>query len=211
MNFIFSNRLIKISLIVLFMCGVLPNVFAQNIILKDSNNFIDLIEPNVTIYKTGETSPIFGRNLEFSCGKCSFAEFNDTTSKIGGGGKICGYGGGVPIKIVNNNDQLCVRSKISNNKYDINFITWVAHGKCTDNDEGNSCSIAENQFSYVRSKELTSKQQDNEISSKTNKDLTDIISPKKETSWFNKNFNIIILIIPLLGIIFLIILLRKKR
>lgn len=210
MNFIFPNKLIKISLIVLFVCSVLPHVSAQNIILKDSNNFTDTIEPNVTIYKTGETSPIFGRNLEFSCGPCNFAKFNNTTSKIGGGGKICGYGGGVPIKIVNNNDQLCVRSKISNHKYDIDFITWIAHGKCTDNDEGTSCSIAENQFSYIRSKEFVSKQLDNEIDSKINESTQDTRPTIKET-WFNKNFNIIILIVPIFGVIFLIILLRKKQ
>ncbi len=174
MNFISLNKLIKISLIILVMCYAFLTVSAQNIILESSNNFVDTIEPDVTIYKTGENSPIFGGNLEFSCGECGFADFDDAISKIGGGGNsICSYSGGVPIKIVNNDDQLCARSTISDRKYDLDFLTWVAHGKCTDIDNGSSCSTAENQFSYVRSEKFILNQLDIEVGSKTDKNLQD--------------------------------------
>jgi|TARA_B100001964_G_C13902873_1_gene452432 hypothetical protein len=61
-------KLIKIILIIIIMCFTFLNVSAnqQNIILESSNDFIDVIEPDVTIYKDGIDSPIFGKNLEFS-------------------------------------------------------------------------------------------------------------------------------------------------
>tara|TARA_Y100000310_G_scaffold102154_1_gene100371 strand:- start:25121 stop:25729 length:609 start_codon:yes stop_codon:yes gene_type:complete len=192
--------ILKIVLILIIICYVSLNVSAQNIILESSNNFTDIIEPDVTIYKNGESSPVLGKNIEFSCGKCDSANFEETVSKIGGKGKLCGYKGGVPINIVLNDDQLCARSTISNQKYDLDLLTWVAHGRCTDDNNGSSCSIAKNQFSYTRSGEVILKQLDSEIDSKTN------LSIVKETSWLDKNFDIIILVVLILGVIFLIVL-----
>ncbi len=184
-------KLIKIILIIIIMCFTFLNVSAnqQNIILESSNDFIDVIEPDVTIYKDGIDSPIFGKNLEFSWGECGFADFEDAVSKIGGKSKLCGYKGGVPISIVQNDDQLCARSTISNHKFDLDLLTWVAHGKCADNNNGSSCYTAKNQFSYTRSGEVILKQLDSGIDSKTN------LSIVKETSWLDKNFDIIMLII----------------
>lgn len=59
------------------------------VILGPDNDFTEVIEPNVAISRSGFSGPLLGTNLEFSCGSCTIATFDDATSQIGSGMKVC--------------------------------------------------------------------------------------------------------------------------
>lgn len=171
-----NNPISKLILLICLMCMVIfsiTSVYAEDltIILNDGNSFTDTLDDGSSIFKKTANDPIEGNNIEFSCGECGVADFNDAVSQIGGKSNICGYTSQVPQKLISNDDKICARSLISGRMYDIDLLTWSAQGKCFDNDNGASCSEFSNQFAYARSEKFIPLEFEIKVGSKTERDI----------------------------------------
>ena len=122
---------------------------SKTIILDSSNSYTDIILGDSLINKS-QNGPIIGNNIEFSCGTCDVADFSDAVSQIGGGAVLCNYSKSTPLKIVENDDKLCMRDVLTDTKYDLDLLTWAAKGNCWDADNGTSCANSANQVAYIR-------------------------------------------------------------
>jgi hypothetical protein len=120
------------------------------VILNQANSYTDTLEAGATISQSGGSGPLVGTQVEFSCGKCKVATFNDAVPQLGGGYGICGYGSSLFTQILKNDDKLCARSKRSGRKHDIDLLSRVGSTGCEDGDEGASCAAAGNRTSYLR-------------------------------------------------------------
>jgi hypothetical protein len=76
---------------------------------------------------SGATDRISGYDVQFSCGSCDVATFDDAMGDIGPG--LCGYGSNVPKQIIYNNDLLCARDSLGN-KYTIDLISHCGGSGC---------------------------------------------------------------------------------
>jgi hypothetical protein len=118
--------------------------------LEDSNSYTDAFEQSASIYKEGDSSPLNGNKISFSCNPCSTASFSDAVDVIGSGVLFCGYDSGVPMQILLNDDKLCAQSEDTGLKYDFDLITWSAHGNCFDTDNNQTCNNVNNELYYER-------------------------------------------------------------
>jgi hypothetical protein len=118
--------------------------------LEESNSYTDNVEQAASIYKEGDSSPIKGNKISFSCNPCSTASFSDAVDVIGSGIFFCGYDSGVPMQILLNDDKLCAQSEDTGLKYDFDLITWAAHGNCFDTDNNQTCNNVNNELYYER-------------------------------------------------------------
>lgn len=119
------------------------------------SNCTDTLEPGVTAFRVdGDMVCDFvlqTTNLEFSCDTCANADFTDAVTRIGGQTSFCGYANGIPRQIISNDDQICARSTLNGNKWDIDFLSHDSFGAgCEDNDGGTSCAAAGGFTSYNR-------------------------------------------------------------
>jgi len=120
--------------------------------------FFDEIGPGVGIQVGGSNSwgggggPITGVGLQFSCGTCAEATFADSVSVIGREHEICGYGSGVPRRIVENDDPLCARVLSTGWKFELDLLSFRGSDwqECVDADGGASCTAAGGATSYRR-------------------------------------------------------------
>jgi hypothetical protein len=115
--------------------------------ISNDNACTDVLEAGVTASRLDENpSPcdygLYLTNGEFSCASCDTADFTDAVTRIGDGAAFCGTGGRVPRTIVNNDLQICARSLLTGNKWDIDYLTHDSNGTCIDNDGGVSCAFA---------------------------------------------------------------------
>ena len=118
------------------------------VILGPDNDFTEVIEPNVAISRSGFSGPLLGTNLEFSCGSCTIATFDDATSQIGSGMKVCNM---KPQELVTNGTLVCVRSTLTGNRSNFDLETWVSKKSgCMDADGGQSCLASQGLTSYLR-------------------------------------------------------------
>jgi hypothetical protein len=92
---------------------------------------------------------LVGTNLEFTCGPCSEATFEDAVTQIGGGVEICGFTQQVTQGIITNGDRLCARNTLSGALIEIELLSWATAGECFDADE-TSCDAANGFTSYTR-------------------------------------------------------------
>lgn len=122
----------------------------SDMIIISGSDDVDDVEPSASISKPSDSLPITGDNIEFSCGECDSADFQDAVVTIGGGGSFCGYSSQIPLLIVQNDDQLCARSTVTGIKYEFDLLSWAAHGNCWDDNGGDSCGDADNKVSYER-------------------------------------------------------------
>jgi hypothetical protein len=128
----------------------LPFGSAQAVLitLDASNNFTDVIEPGVTLFRSdaGGTAllgegPIRSTGLLIACGSASEANFSLGVTQLGRGVAVqCPDGFGYrPRNIVNENLLLTVRSDVSGLLYEIDLLNWTDRdercaGLCTDGD-----------------------------------------------------------------------------
>ena len=118
------------------------------VILGPDNNFTEVIEPDVAISRPGGSGPLLGTNLEFSCGSCTVATFDDATIQIGGGIRLCGVR---PQDLVANQSLICVRSTLTGNRSNVDLETWGSRSSgCVDADGGQSCVNSGGLTSYLR-------------------------------------------------------------
>lgn len=119
-----------------------------------ANSCEDTLEPDVVASRTlAEFSGLYcdGKlaisNGDFSCAPCASADFSDAVSQLGGNAAFCGVAPntmpGVPQTIVLDDLQICARSLLTGEKWDIDFLTHSSFGDgCIDNDAGASCANA---------------------------------------------------------------------
>jgi cysteine-rich repeat protein len=120
--------------------------------------FFDAIEPGVGIQVGGSASweggggPLTGVGLQFSCGTCAEATFADAVSVIGQQHEICGYDGGIPRQIAQNDDRLCARVLSTGRKFEFDLLSFRGSSweECADADGGASCAAAGGVTSYRR-------------------------------------------------------------
>ena len=91
------------------------------IILSPDNNFTKVVEKDVAISQSGGSGPLLGTNFEFSCGACKVATFDDATTQIGSGIRICGVR---PQDLVTNEILICGRSTLTGNRSNVDRETW---------------------------------------------------------------------------------------
>jgi hypothetical protein len=120
------------------------------VILNSTNRYTDTLEAGATISQSGGSGPLVGTHVEFSCGKCNVATFDDAVPQLGGGYSICGYGSQVFTLLLKNDDKMCARSKVSGKKHEIDLLSRVGSTGCEDGDDGASCAAAGNRTSYLR-------------------------------------------------------------
>jgi len=119
--------------------------------------FFDLIEPGVGIQvgssnAEGGGGPLTGVGLQFSCGTCGEATFDDTVSVIGQGHEICGYDAEIPRQIARNDDRLCARVLSTGRTFEFDLLSFRGSDweECADADGGASCAAASGVTSYRR-------------------------------------------------------------
>ncbi len=118
------------------------------VILGPDNDYTEVIEPGVAISRPGGSGPLRGTNLEFSCGSCTVATFDDATTQIGGGTKLCGMR---PIDFVTSETLICVRSTLTGNRSNVDLETWGSpSGVCFDAGGDQACAAADGLTSYLR-------------------------------------------------------------
>ena len=122
------------------------------VILSPDNGFTEVLEPDVAISQTGGSGPLRGTNLEFSCGSCSVATFEDAIPRLGGGENFFLCDGMKPRDLVTNEAMVCVRSTLTGNRSNVDLETWGGSGTsgCTDADGGQSCTATGGRTSYLR-------------------------------------------------------------
>ena len=112
----------------------------------------DILEPGVSasrLLQSGSTCALtlIGTNLEFSCQTCDVADFTSLSNQVGQG-LPCGNR---VIDIVQNDLQICARSTLTGNKWDIDFLTWGSRSSgCVDTNSGADCAAAGGNASYLR-------------------------------------------------------------
>jgi cysteine-rich repeat protein len=114
--------------------------------------FFDAFGPGVGI-QVGDPpkgGPLTGVGLQFSCGTCAEATFDDAVGVIGRRQEFCGYSGSIPRQILENDDRLCARSLANGKKFEIDLLSFQGSGKCVDADGGVSCTLAGDATSYRR-------------------------------------------------------------
>jgi len=113
------------------------------VVLNDDDLYTDklLSNANISIYHdpdTGtESGPILGSNIEFACGKCSDANFDNYVSYIGQYMPLCGYYKGVIAGILSNKDTICAKIYEPELMYEIDLKSY-ATDTCIDRGDG-SC------------------------------------------------------------------------
>jgi hypothetical protein len=122
------------------------------VILNPDNGYMDEVEPGVVLTRnpfTGKGPLLGGTVLEFSCGSCDVATFSDAVNQLGGSVKVCGLR---PEQIVLMDVQVCMRSTVTGNLYDLDLLTWDSNlFPCVDADGGTSCASTGGYAGYVRS------------------------------------------------------------
>ena len=122
------------------------------VILNPDNGYTDEVEPGVVLTRnpfTGKGPLLGGTVLEFSCGSCDVATFTDAVNQLGGSVKVCGLR---PEQIVLMDVQVCMRSTVSGNLYDLDLLTWDSlQFDCQDADGGTSCASTGGYAAYIRS------------------------------------------------------------
>jgi hypothetical protein len=111
--------------------------------------FFDEIEPGAGIV----VGPVYeGVNVEFACGTCATASFDEAVPTIGDNTGPCGYTDGAAHFITVNDDPLCVRHVPSGRLYDLDLLSYSFRtgGACRDADGGVSCMAAGGAISYQR-------------------------------------------------------------
>jgi len=126
------------------------------LVIAPFGQFIEL-EPGVGFTATG---PIEGTNLEFSCGVCQQATFEDPVTTIGavkgGNGGLCGYSRRIPRQIIENGDVICARStpvlEGGASYYELRLRSHSGSGKgasdCFDANDGAQCAVADDETSF---------------------------------------------------------------
>ena len=111
--------------------------------------FFDEIEPGAGIV----VGPVYeGVDVEFGCGTCARASFDDAVPTIGDNTGPCGYTDGAAQAITVNDDPVCVRHIPSGRLYDLDLLSYssTTGGVCRDADGGVSCMAAGGEISYQR-------------------------------------------------------------
>ena len=91
---------------------------------------------------------IDGDRIEWACGPCTLADFEDSVSRIGGGRDICGYSNNIPRNIVMNGDLLCAREEDGERTWEVELHSWNGPGgPCVDTDAGVTCAATLDQAS----------------------------------------------------------------
>ncbi len=109
------------------------------IILSPDNNFTKVVEQDVAISQSGGSGPLLGTNFEFSCGACKVATFDDATTQIGSGIRICGVR---PQDLVTSEMLICGRSTLTGNRSNVDLETWRSgFSGCVDANGGRSCPL----------------------------------------------------------------------
>jgi hypothetical protein len=119
------------------------------VILGPDNNYTEVIEPDVAISRSSGGGPLLGTNLEFSCGSCTVATFDDATTQIGGQVSLCDNM--KPRDLVTSETLICVRSTLTGNRSNVDLETWDGRKSgCVDADGGQSCANSGGLTSYLR-------------------------------------------------------------
>jgi len=141
-------------------CPAVPNLrqeesdFSQTpsatFVLSSATGLFDELAPSIGIRRaTEDRGPLEGVGLEFSCGSCDVAPFDDIVTKLGRQQWLCGLR---PKTLARNQQPFCARSVITGQLYDVVLESFLDRNEgCVDGDGGASCLAAGGFTSYVRS------------------------------------------------------------
>ena len=110
--------------------------------------FFDEFESGVGISVAG---PLRGSGLQFTCGACAEATFDEAVFQIGLQSEVCGYSSRIPRSILENGDLLCAESLASGSRFEIDLLSFRGRSQeCVDARSGADCDFAGGETSYRR-------------------------------------------------------------
>ncbi|MGV8150851.1 MAG: immunoglobulin-like domain-containing protein [Candidatus Woesearchaeota archaeon] len=147
-------------------------------IFTESNMFRDTFSDEAYIYRDynqlaqwGDYGPLVGENIEFSCGPCSTATFDDTITDLNEYSEFCGFEINTITSIITNDLKICARNVQTRMKYTIDMLSYTEENDCYDDEDG-MCESSGFRTSYVKEGFLKTGEPNRQINSSETVNIT---------------------------------------